>query len=745
MNKHSNPGILETTVSRREFLAGAGGLTFAFALGAGLLGRASEVLTAEPGVRMNAWVTIGTDDSVTVMVPTAEMGQGTLTALPLILAEELDADWSKVRTEFAPPNPKIYGNPHPLLNGGQASLGSIAISGYYMPMRMAGAQARRVLLDAVAARWEVPIGELTTDSNKVVHAKSGLRIAYGEIAKFATVPAELPKIGVSDLKQPAQFRLIGRTDIGRSDVPSKVNGSAIYGIDVQVPGMVYATVLEAPVDGAKAENVNAADAMKIPGVTRVIPMPFGVAVIGTTVEATRAGRAALKTKVTWNTTGVDAAKFDSEKAKEEYARHGRDPDPKAKPMEWFKKGDAAAALGRATKVLESTFWSEHCYHAQMEPMNCVAKVAADGQSAEIWTGTQAPALAAFVASTVLKTTPDKIRVHQQLLGGGFGRRLAPDIVAQAVVLANVTKQTVKLILTREDDMAAFRPRPMTHHIIKAGLDAGGNLVGWHHRMVAENVDAVAAPPRFKATGGKDLIGWRGIDLPHYGIPNVLAEGVREFRGMRVQPWRGIGGSHNKFVVEAFLDEVAQAKGVDPLALRLELTKDDPRANAVIRAAAEMADWKRTRRGRGLGIAFAEYHGILSAGVAEVSLNRKTGKIKVHHYWVAVDSGIAVQPDNVHAQVEGAAIFGLSAALIEEVTIRGGAAVQSNFHDYPVLRMSDMPEIHTKIITSNFVPSGVGEMGVMAVAPAIANAVFQLTGKRLRHLPMSPQRVKKALA
>ena len=743
MNKHSNPGILQTTVSRREFLAGMGGLTFSFALGGGLLGRSSGTLAAEPAVRMSAWVTIGTDDIVTLMVPAAEMGQGTLTALPIILAEELDADWSKVRAEFAPPNPKIYGNPHPLLNGGQASLASIAISGYYMPLRIAGAQVRRVLLDAVAAMWEVPVGELTTDSNKVVHAKSGLRIAYGEIAKFATVPAELPKIGESDLKKPAQFRLIGRTDIGRSDVPSKVNGSARYGIDVQVPGMVYATILEAPVDGAKAENVNAADAMKIPGVTRVVPMPFGVAVIGATVEATFAGRAALKAKVTWNTTGVDAAKFDSERARQEYDRNGRDPN--AKPMEWFKKGDGAAALGRATKVLESTYASEHCYHAQMEPMKCVARVAADGQSAEIWTGTQFAALAAFVASTVLKTTPDKIRVHQQLLGGGFGRRIAPDIVAQTVALANVTKQTVKMILTREDDMAAFRPRPMTHHIIKAGLDASGNIVGWHHRVVAENVDAVAAPPRFKASGGKDLIGWRGTELLHYGIPNVLAEGVREFRGMRVQPWRGIGAGYNKFVVEGFLDEVAHAKGADPLALRLELTKNDQRANGVIRAVAEMSDWKRQRSGRALGIAFCEYHGILSAGVAEVSLNRKTGKIRVHHYWVAVDSGIAVQPVNVHAQVEGGVVFGLSAALIEEWTVGGGRAVQSNFHDYPVLRMSDMPEIHTKIIPSNFVPSGMGEIGGLAVAPAIANAVFKLAGRRLRHLPMSPERVKKALA
>ena len=741
MDHNTAPGILDTTISRREFLAGTAGLTFSFALGGSLLGRPSEGLAAGPSVKMNAWVTIATDDTVTILTPGAEMGQGTLTSLPLILAEELDADWSKVKVEFAPPIPKIHGNPHPLLNGGQASLASIAVAGYYMPLRMAGAQARRVLIDSVAQRWKVPAAELRTESGRVIHDKSGLRISYGEIAKFAEVPAEPPKIAAADLKKPADFRLIGRKDIGRMDVPSKVNGTAKYGIDAQVPGMVYASMLESPSEGAKAEKIDSSEAMKVPGVTRVVPMPFGIAVLGTTVEATRAGRNALK--VTWNTAGTDAGKFDSDKAKEEYARAGRDPNAKA--MEWFRKGDAAAAVKGAARVLEAAYWSEHCYHAQMEPMNCIAKVAADGKSAEIWTGTQFGALGALVASGILKTTPDKIRLHQHLLGGGYGRRITPDIIAQAVALSNVTKQTVKLMLTREDDFAAGRPRPMTHHVLKAGLDAGGNLVGWQHRIVAENVDAIAAPPRFKATGGKDLIGWRGMELPHYGIPNVLADAVRQIHGTRVHAWRGIGAGYNKFAVESFLDEVAHAKGADPLAFRLELTRGDPRASAVIRAAAEMADWRRKRADRALGLAFSEYHGTLSAGVAEVSLNRKSGKIKVHNYWIAVDPGLVIQPENVHAQLESAVVYGLSAALIEELQIRNGAIAQSNFHDYKVLRMSDMPEIHTRIVASDAAPTGMGEIGVVTVAPAIANAVFRLTGKRLRNLPMSPARVKSVLA
>ena len=731
-----------THINRRTFLASSTGLTFSLAVGGSML-MSQSAQAADPAIKLNAWITIGTDNTVTMMVPTAEMGQGTTTALPMILAEELDADWSKVKAEFAPPNPKVYGNPHYLLNGGQATLASVAVAGYFTPLRVLGAQARQVLIDAVAAKWNVPASELTTDKSQVIHAKSNQRISYGEIAKFATVPAELPKISANDLKKPDQFKLIGRADLGRTDVKSKTNGTAQFGIDVTVPDMVYATILEAPMEGAKAENINTEEAMAIPGVTRVIPLPFGVAVIGNSVQATRLARNVLKQKVTWNTTGAIAANFDSDKAKKDYENQGQ--NAMAKTMDAYKRGDALTSLVNATQTIEATYWTEHCYHAQLEPMNCIARIGADGQSAEIWTGTQFAFLGTVAASGILKTTPDKIKVNQQLLGGGFGRRISPDIIAQTVVLANVTKQTVKLLLTREDDMAAARPRPMTHHVLRAGLDESGNLIGWRHRMVAENVDAIASPPRFQATGGRDYIGWNGLDLPHYDIPNTLAEGVREIRGMRVHAFRGIGAGHNKFAIECFVDEVAHAKKMDPLAMRLQLTKNDARANAVLREVAKMADWKRKRPGRALGLAFSDYHGSVSAGVVEVSLNRNNGKIKVHNMWLAVDPGIAIQPTNVVAQMEGAAVFGLSVALLEELTIRNGAPVQSNFNDYPVLRMSDMPEIHTKIVASNAAPTGMGEIGVLPVAPAISNAVFQLTGKRLRALPMSPERVKKALA
>jgi isoquinoline 1-oxidoreductase beta subunit len=732
-------GSVDTSISRRGFVAGAAGLTFAFTLGG--MGRGGEALGATQPTKFNAFVSIAADNTITIICPSAEMGQGVYTSLPLILAEELDADWSRVKTEFAPANPKVYGNYHRLFEGAQITAASVAVPGYFTPLRLAGAQARKVLLDAVADKWKVPVSELTTDKSTIIHKKSGRKISYGEVVAFASVPAEPPKINESDLKKPSQFKLIGRKDIGRSDVPLKVNGSAKYGIDVQVPGMVYASVLQSPMEGAKPKDVNVPDVMKVKGVTKVIPLPFGVAVIGDTVEATRSGLQALK--VTWDTSGATAAGFDSDKAKADYAAKAKDPSAETKVE--YQVGDVKAGLSGAVKTVEAAYWTEYTYHAQMEPMNAVAQVSEDGKSADIWTGTQFGALASLIISGILKTTPDQVRIHQQFLGGGYGRRIWPDAAIQATILSNITKKPVKLILTREEDIAAARPRPMTHHLIKAGLDAKGNLVGWHHRLVSENVDAVAAPPRFKATGGKDYIGARGLDQAFYAIPNALAEYVREDRGMRVHAWRGIGSGYNKFAAEAFLDEVAQTAGKDPLAMRLELTKDKPRANAVIKAVVEMSDFKRTRPGHGMGIAFSDYHDTLSAGVAEISLDQKTGKIKVHNYWVAVDPGLVIQPDHVHAQLESAVIYGLSAALIEQFVVKDGSVQATNFDSYPVMRMSEVPEIHTKIVTTDNPPSGMGEIGVVSVAPAIANAVFQLTGKRLRHLPMTAERVKKTLA
>ena len=739
MTIHVKNGSVDTSISRRGFVAGAAGLTFSFTLGG--IGRSGGAIGATQPAKFNAWVSIAPDNTISIVCPAAEMGQGVYTSLPLILAEELDADWSKVKIEFAPANPKVYGNMHPVFNGAQITAASVSVPGYFMPLRMAGAQARKVLLNAVAEKWKVPVSELATDTSTITHKKSGRKINYGEVVAFANIPSEPPKVTEQELKKPSQFKLIGRKDIGRSDVPPKVNGSAKYGIDIQVPGMIYASVLQSPMEGAKPKDVNVPDVMKVKGVTKVIPLPFGVAVIGDTVEATREGLRALK--VTWDTSGATAANFDSEKAKAEYAAKAKNPNAETKIE--YQVGDVNAGLSGAAKTVEAAYWSEYAYHAQMEPMNAVAQVSEDGTSADIWTGTQFGALAGVIISGILKTTPDKIRIHNQFLGGGYGRRIWPDAAIQATILSNITKKPVKLILTREEDLAAARPRPMTHHLLKAGLDNKGNIVGWHHRLVSENVDAVAAPPRFKATGGKDYIGARGLDQAFYSIPNVLAEYTREERGMRVHAWRGIGSGYNKFAAESFLDEVAAAAGKGPLALRLELTKDKPRANAVLKAVAEMSDYSRKRPGRGMGIAFSDYHDTLSAGVAEISLDRSSGKIKVHNFWIAVDPGLVIQPDHVRGQLESAVIYGLSAALIEQLAVKDGVVQAANFDTYPVMRMSEVPEIHTRILATNNPPSGMGEIGVVTVAPAIAGALFQLTGKRIRHMPMTAERVKATLS
>jgi len=737
MTIHIKNGSVATTISRRGFVAGSAGLTFAFALSG--LGRSGEAIGATEPTKFNAWVSIAPDNAITIICPSAEMGQGVYTSLPLILAEELDADWSKVQVEFAPANPKVYGNHHRLFDGAQITAASVAVAGYFMPLRMAGAQARKILLDAAAENWKVPATELATANGSIVHKKSNRRMSYGEIVRFVKVPVEPPQVNEGDLKKPSQFKLIGRKDIGRRDVPLKVTGKAQYGIDVQIPGMTYASVLQAPMEGAKPKDVNISDVMNVKDVSKVIPLPFGVAVLADTVEATRKGLKALQ--VTWDTSGAAAAGFDSDKAKADYAAKGKDPNVDTRVE--YQVGDAKAALSNAAKRVEAVYWSEYTYHAQMEPMSAVASVSEDGQSADIWAGTQFGALAAVIISGILKTTPDKIRVHNQFLGGGYGRRIWPDPLIQATVLSNIVKKPVKLILTREEDLAAARPRPMTHHALTAGLDDRGNIVGWHHRLVSENVDAVAAPSRFKARGGQDYIGARGLDQAYYAMPNVLAEYAREERGMRVHAWRGIGSGYNKFAAEAFLDEVAAAAGKDPLALRLELTKDKPRAKAVIRAVAEMSDFQRKRPGHGMGIAFSDYHDSLSAGVAEVSVDDKTRKIKVHNFWIAADPGLVIQPDHVHGQLESAVIYGLSAALIEQFTVKDGTVQASNFDNYPVLRMSEVPEIHTNIVVTDNPPTGMGEIGVVTVAPAIANAVAQLTGKRLRHVPMTAARVREA--
>ena len=720
-------------MNRRDFLAATAGLTFALTIAPDARLPVAAAFADTPPYAPSVWLTIAPDGTITVVSPAAEMGQGSFTSLPLIIAEELDADWTKVKPVF-PTNwdDKTYGNPG--YNYTFQTSASASVTGYFTSLRIAGAQARRVLLDAVAAKWAVPVAELSTEPSVVVHQASGRRIGYGEIAAFAKAPAELPKIDAAELKPTASFRLIGK-DVPRTELPLKVTGAAKYGMDVEVPGMVYAAVLQSPYAGGAPLTVDDARARQVPGVTDIVKLPEGVGVVGTTVEGTQAAKNLLK--VTWG--DAPGAHLDSERALEDLAAIGRDKSREGVPYE--NAGDAKAAMASAKRVLRGEYRTRYVYHAQMEPMNATAAVAADGKSAEIWVGTQAATSLLNGVARLLQTERSNITLHQHFMGGGFGRRGNHETVYDAVRLAKAVGKPVKLIWTREDDITFGKFRPMTAHHIEVGFDDAGKLIAWHHRVVAESVLAYIsgdAKPR------PDRIVMKGSPIPQYPIPNKLAEHVIEDRGARLSPWRGVGNGQNAFAVESFVDEMAKDFGKDPVAFRLELSEGVPRMQHLVHLVAEMSDWTRRRDGTALGIGTMVKDDTLAAGVAEVSLDRKTGKIAVLNFWAAVDAGIAVQPRNFAAQTEGSIIYALGHVLREKIDIKDGRVLQSNFSDYEVARMSDVPHIEIKIVSTDNKPTGGGEEGVPLVACAVGNAIAKLTGVRLRELPFSPEHVRGAL-
>ena len=726
MNEH-------LSISRRDFLGRTGGLTLALTIAPEQFLGLDEARADAP-LAPNAWLTIAPDGSIAIVSPAAEMGQGTFTTIPAIIAEELDADWSKVKPIFPPEwDDKKYGNPE--YGSTFQTSASASVRGYFKPARIAGAQARRVLLDAVATKWNVPVGELSTEPSLVLHRASGRRIGYGEIAAFAKAPAELPKIEEKDLKDRKDFRLIGQ-HVPRVEVPLKVTGAAKYGMDVQVPGMVYAAVLQSPYPGGAPVTVDDTAVRKVAGVTDVVKLPEGVGVIGNTVEGTQAAKNLLK--VTWSGDAI-GAHLDSERALEDFAAIGRDKSREG--VVYTKDGDAKGAMASAAKVYRGEYRTRYVYHAQMEPMNATATVSADGKSAEIWTGTQAATSLLNAVAKLLGTERSKITLNQHFLGGGYGRRGNHETVLDAVRLAKAVGKPVKLIWSREDDVAFGKFRPMTAHYIEAGFDAKGKIVAWHHRVVAESVVAYTSGD---PTPRQDRIVMKGSPIPQYPIANKLAEHVIERRGARLSPWRGVGNGHNAFAVESFLDEIARDQGKDPIALRLELSEGVPRMQTLLRAVAEMSDWKRARTDTALGVATMVKDDTLSAGVAEVSVDRATGKIKVHNVWCAIDAGIAVQPRNLAAQTEGSIIYGLGHVLREKIVIKDGRVLQSNYTDYEVARMSDVPNIEVKVVSTNNPPTGAGEDGLPVLAPAVGNAIAALTGVRLHELPFAPDRVRGAL-
>jgi isoquinoline 1-oxidoreductase beta subunit len=732
----------KTGFSRRGFMIGIAGLTFAVSVGRERSGHAATEAPDITGTPFNPWVGIAPNGEMSIMAPATEMGNGSLTSLPLILAEELDADWSKVVIVPAPPIDKIYGNPG--LFGVMLTAHSLAVQGYFTLLRTFGAQVRAVLLDNVAKQWNVPVAELSTGPSVVVHAKSGQRIGYGDIVAFAKIPAVAPDIKPETLKKTSDFRLIGH-DVMRVELPTKVNGSATYAIDVQVPGMIYGAILRTPVYGGAPDKVDDAAAKAVAGVIDVVRLPYGVGVLAKTPWAAFNAKSALESGVTWQRSGK-AWGFDSDKGLDAFAADARNLDMPT-TVNWYQQGDAEAALAKAATRIEAEYRCHYAYHAQMEPLNAVASVSAAGDAAEVWCGTQYPTAAQAAAARALDIPAERIKLNYTLLGGGFGRRGddAEEFVVDAVLMAKSAQRPVKVMWTREDDVHNGHFRPITAHYLRAGLDASNKLIAYHQRLVGDRVLPFEDPEFFHASHDRDYQLMGGIELTYYDIPNQYGGQIPRDTGVRTAPLRGIGDIALKFVAEAFLDEVAIVRGVDPMQFRLELLKITPRGQKVLQRVAEMADWSGKRDNTALGCAFMNYNDTLISGVAEVSVDRSTGQIKVHNFWCVVDCGIAVQPDNIVAQFEGGIVYGLGLALTEEISIRDGAVQQNNFYDYRVMRINEVPDIHVEVIATDNHPTGVGQMSVPIVAPAVNNAVARLTGVRLRESPMTRERVKKALA
>ena len=733
--------IDNVNLSRRQVMAGAAGLTFAVALGAERRADAAALASERSGKAMSPWVSIAADGTVTIMSPATEMGQGSMTSLPLIIAEELDADWSKVRVVPAPPIDAIYGNPG--FQGMMYTAGSNAVTSYYSPLRTFGAQVRRVLIDNAAKNLGVPVEELTTEPSVVVHLKSGRKLAYGEIATFAEVPAKAPEIKPDQLKRPNQFRLIGK-DVMRVELPGKVNGSARYSIDVQVPNMLYGAVLRAPVEGSVPDKIDDAKAKVIAGTVKIVRLPYGVGVLAETPWAAFEARRALTQSVTWSRTGT-AWGFDSDKGMERFAADARNLARGA--TEWSKIGDPRAEMPKAASTMEAEYRCDYAYHAQMEPLNAIASVSPAGDAVEIWAGTQSQSIACEAPAKLLGIPRDKVKLNDMLMGGGFGRRGNRDVdfIIDAVLMSKEAGRPVKVMWTREDDVHNGRFRPISAHYLRAGLDQAGKLTTWHHRIAVDRVGPYMDPVRYQMSGGKDFIAMLGADLRGYDVPHQLIEQLYRDTGVRTNPLRGISFTANRFATEAFLDEVARKRGIDPVAYHLELLKNTPRARTVVQRVVQMAEWGRKRDGRALGFAYLDYSGSQVAGIAEVSLDRGSGQLKVHNFWCTIDCGVAVQPDNVVAQTESSIVYGLGMALSEIISIKNGAVEQSNFYDYHVPRMNQVPQMHIEVIATDNHPTGAGQMATPLVAPAIASAIAELTGVRLRHTPFTPERVKKALA
>ncbi len=691
-------------LSRREFLkvsaAVGGGLLIGFELS-----RRDEAHPDETAHRTdpqaspaafapNAWVLIGSDDRVLVRIGSSEMGQGVMTALPMLVAEELDAAWESVRAEHGPVDPAFR---NPLL-GAQGTGGSTAVRGFWNLARQAGAVARELLLQAAAATWGVDPASCHTEPGVVAHTASGRRLSYGQLAaKAATLPVPTEVF----LKEPSEFRLIGRP-VPRLDIPAKVDGSAVFGTDVRLEGLKTALVARCPVFGGTLKGFDAAETLKVPGVLRVLPISSGVAVVADGFWPALQGRERLK--IEWHegpAAGLSNAEISRRFA--DAVDHGQ---------RAAARGDVDGALRTATRRVEAVYEVPFLAHATMEPMNCTARIGPD--DGDIWVPTQSQTWTQSTAARVSGLPAERVHVHTTFLGGGFGRRGATDFVVEAVELAKATGWPVKVMWTREDDMRHDFYRPATYNRLTGALDDQGLPIAWRHRIAGSNAQGAA-------------------NLP-YAIPNLEVTYATANTPVPTGAWRSVGSSQNAYITECFFDELAGAGGRDPLEMRRRLLRDRPRHLGVLELAAERSGWgKAPPPGRHRGIAVAEYAGSFVAQVAEVSVEQ--GRVRVQKVVCAIDCGIIVNPDIVAAQMESGIVYGLTAALKGEIRIAKGRAVEGNFDTYPLLTMAEMPEVEVHIRPSTAPPGGVGEPGTPPIAPAVANAVFAATGRPVRRLPI----------
>jgi isoquinoline 1-oxidoreductase beta subunit len=671
-----------------------------------------------PNAQITPWVRIAPDGTITIFSAGAEMGQGSMTSLPLLIAEEMDADWSKVKIEFAPADADVYG--YTFQNQRMmAIVGSRAVQLYYNNLRTAGAQVRKVLMANAAEKWGVDAATLKTEPSVVVNPATGARLSYGEIAAFGKIPATLPAVDAKELKPRKDFRLIGK-NVPRRDTPLKVNGTAQYAIDVKLPGMVYATALHSPVHTGTPENWNDAEIKKMPGVIATVRLPNGIGIVAEHFEQAMAARNALK--ASWKNGA--AAGYNSAQALEAYVKVHADPNAQKTDLE--KKGDVNAAFAGAAKTYKAEFRSDYGYHAQMEPLNAVVRIAESGTTAEVWEGSQAPDATRAEVAKALGLKPDQVTMHQCFMGGGFGRRSLGDYAAECARIAKEVRRPVKLIWTREEDIAHGMFRPQSFQCLEAATDATGKVTGWKHCVVGDGA----------------VLLHTGIKPLYYDIPNQHIERRGVSHGIRLKHWRAVGHVFNTFAIESFVDQMATDAGMDPVEFRYQRMSITPKARKCFETVAQMCDWSAKRPdGRALGISVTERSGSLGAGVVEISLDRTSGKIRVHKVWAAIDGGVIVTPGPAKANVESAILYGLSSVLHERVTLKDGVVEQSNFHDYNLMRMSDVPEeMHVSFIDVDTRPTGLGEIGNPFIAGAISNAFFRLTGKRLTHMPFTPDRV-----